>query len=990
MKSNTAKSITQHAWNYLSGEQPGFVSLVRETLHAWWVCSMLAISFPSSTWAIGEQSYIASAYSKDCYTLCSRGKVTTLLISSKDYPGVIRALHDLKTDIGKVTGNEPAIAVDEFPLQKEVVIVGTIGASPIIDQLVQNKKLDVTSIAGKWETFVIQTIRDPSPGCDKALVIAGSDKRGTIFGIYDLSEQIGVSPWYWWADAPPHENKNLFVLPGRHSEGTPAVKYRGIFINNEAPAFSGWAKEAFGGANSKAYTKIFELILRLKGNYLWPAMWDNAFNDDDSLNRSLADEYGVVMGTSHHEPMDRAQKEWLRYGKGEWNYITNGEVLRDFWRKGIENMGNAETIITMGMRGDGDVPMEANTNIALLEKIIADQRTILTGVTAKRPEDISQLWALYTEVQEYYDKGMHVPDDITLIYCDDNYGNIRRLPHLNEPKRSGGYGLYYHFDFNGGPWSYKWINTVQIAKAWEQLHLAYTHNVDRIWMVNVGDLKPLEFPISFYFDYAWNPDRWPQSRLEEYAQLWAQQQFGLRYAARIGKVITRYSNYNGIRKPEVMRFNTFSLTNYREFETIVANYHKLQEEAGEINSLLPERLRDSYFELVLHPITAATNLYDLYFALALNKLYVSQARAATNVMSDKVREYYTKDSLLTLFYNKKLLNGKWNHMMDQTHISYYYWRGPEVDSLPPTFRLDVNSEASMGVAVEGTEAWWPKESNEAVLPEFNSYHDSTHYIELFNQGATPFAYSAVAAVPWVRVTPGTGRIDQQERLWVKVDWKKAPRGKQTIPLTIHGPQNQEVIVVVPIDNRESKETLKGKGHIESRGYVSLSAIHYARAINLGNTVWQMLNNYGRTTTGITAFPPTLPHQEAIDTAPHLEYLVNLRNGGDVEASAYLAPTIDYSGGKGLHYAIAFDNEQPQVINSTARKEGEYWVNDNSAKVMMDNIRIAQSTHRIITKGLHTLKFWIMDKGIVLQKLVIDCGGLKQSEFGPPESYISLK
>ena len=249
------------------------------------------------------------------------------------------------------------------------------------------------------------------------------------------------------------------------------MKYRGIFINNEAPAFSGWTKEKFGGANSKAYTKIFELILRLRGNSLWPAMWNNAFNDDDSLNRPLADEYGIVMGTSHHEPMDRAQKEWQRYGKGEWNYTTNGGELRDFWRKGIEHMGNAETIITMGMRGDGDVPMEAGTNIALLEKIIADQRKILNEVTGKKPEEIPQVWALYTEVQEYYDKGMRVPDDITLLLCDDNYGNIRRLPGPEDEGRSGGYGLYYHFDFNGGPWSYKWINTVQIAKVWEQLHL---------------------------------------------------------------------------------------------------------------------------------------------------------------------------------------------------------------------------------------------------------------------------------------------------------------------------------------------------------------------------------------------------------------------------------------------------------------------------------------------------------------------------------------
>ncbi len=875
---------------------------------------------PSSIWAIGDHSYVTHTYAKRCFALSEPGTNATLLVSSKDNPGVIRALYDLKADIIKVTGNGPTIVFDQLPSQKEVVIVGTKGKSPFVDQLVRNKKVDLRDIAGKWETFVIQTVENPLPGIGRALVIVGSDKRGTIYGIYDVSQQIGVSPWYWWADVPPQRQKDLFVLPGRYSQGPPAVKYRGIFINNEAPAFSGWTKEKFGGANSKAYTKIFELILRLRGNFLWPAMWDNAFNDDDSLNRPLADEYGIVMGTSHHEPMDRAQKEWQRYGKGEWNYTTNGGELQDFWRKGIEHMGNAETIITMGMRGDGDVPMEAGTNMALLEKVIADQRKILNEVTGKKPEEIPQVWALYTEVQEYYDKGMRVPDDITLLLCDDNYGNIRRLPSSEDVGRSGGYGLYYHFDFNGGPWSYKWINTVQIAKVWEQLHLAYEHHVDRLWMVNVGDLKPLEFPVSFYFDYAWDPGRWSSSRLEEYAQMWAQQQFGQHHAAPIGRLLTRYSRFNGIRKPELMRFNRFSLTNYREFETIVANYHTLEDEAAGIETLLPPEQKDSYFELVLHPIKAIANLYDLYHALALNKYYAAQGRAATNTMSDNVKACFIKDSLLTHYYNNVLQSGKWNHMMDQTHISYYYWRGPDVDSLPPTLRLDLKDASDMGVAIEGSDTWWPREAKEAVLPELAFCHDSLRYTEVFNRGGKPFAYSVDVSVPWLRVTPNSGTINQQERLWVSVDWSKAPKGKSIVPLTIIAPEGRKVVVQVPVDNRKLDDSLNGKGFFESCKYVSFPAAHYTRATNPGNTAWQILDNYGRSSTGITLFPATVSRQEASDTAPHLEYLVHLSDTGQVKVSAYLSPTIDYSGGHGLHYAIAFDDEKPQVINSTLRIE----------------------------------------------------------------------
>ena len=321
---------------------------------------------------------------------------------------------------------------------------------------------------------------------------------------------------------------------------------------------------------------------------------------------------------------------------------------------------------------------------------------------------------------------------------------------------------------------------------------------------------------------------------------------------------------------------------------------------------------------MLHPIKAITNLYDLYYALALNKFYASQERAATNTMSDKVKEYFLRDSLLTHYYNKELRDGKWGHMMDQTHISYYYWRGPEVDSLPPTVRFDLKNNADMGVAIEGSDAWWHKETTESVLPAFNSYHDTLHYIDVFNRGTKPFNFSIDASVPWISVTPNAGVIEQQERLEVKVKWDKVPKGEQRIPLVIIGPSNQKVIVQLPVDNRESKETLNG--FVESNGYVSISAANYTRAISSENTTWQILNNYGRTSTGITLFPATMTKQEATDAAPHLEYKVNLSDTGMVKVLTYLAPTIDYSGEKGLHYAVAFDEEEPQIINSTVKEK----------------------------------------------------------------------
>jgi hypothetical protein len=933
------------------------------------------------------QSFVSFDDKSAGLVLATDGKSLPLLVSPEDHLGVIRAATDLQHDVQLVTGTQPELLQQRKQLKgKEVVIIGTIGHSPLIDALVRSKKLDVSQVQGKWEASVTQTIDKPFSGISKALVVAGSDKRGTIYGIYELSEQLGVSPWYWWADVPVVRHATVAVRPGTYLINEPAVKYRGIFINDEAPAFSGWAKEKFGGANHQVYEHMFELILRLRGNYLWPAMWGNAFNDDDKLNPIKADEYGVVMGTSHHEPMVRSQKEWQRYGKGPWNYEQNPVELQNFWRQGIENMGTKESIVTMGMRGDGDVPMAAGTNIKLLESIVADQRKILADVTKRPLETIPQLWALYTEVQQYYDQGTRVPDDVTLLMCDDNYGNIRRLPKPTDPKRAGGYGVYYHLDFNGGPWSYKWINTNQISKMWEQFHQAYDHGVDRIWILNVGDLKPMEFPISFYFKYAWNPRQWPADKLPEFTRQWASQQFGPAHAQQIADLLATYNDYNGVRKPELLSSNTFSLVNYQEFERLVERYHVLRDQAEQVDKQLDPASRDAYFQVVLHPIQGITTLMDLHLALAKNKLYASQGRAATASMAQQVKAFYVQDSLLSYKYNYLLQNGKWNHMMDQPHVFYKGWRGPDRhDELPATLGVTLQEKPEMAVALEGSTAWWPQAKEAAVLPELNAWQKQPHYLEIFNRGRGSFAYTATSPVPWLKIDKPSGTITEQERLWLRVDWAAVPAGKRQVPVTLSGPGGQRVVVQVPIDNSKPQAALTGKGHVEGDGYVSISGPHYSRAVQSGAASWQVLDNYGRTSTGIALVPGTAPRQEATASAPHLEYQVLLHKAGPVKLQAYLTPTIDFNNAGGLVYAVAFDEEQPQLVNISQRRPGEAWVNDNAEKAMMDNIRTAESTHQLAVPGVHTLKFWVITPGIVLQKLVLDTGDVKASYLGPPES-----
>ncbi len=696
----------------------------------------------SCTWLLLGQLYaqtlVTTQKAVNSFAIVGTTAATPILVDANDHWLVQKAASFLQSDIESVTGKKPVL-INKTGSEKNIILIGSIDQSPLIASLIKNKKIKVDSITGKWEAGLTQIVNNPFPGVDKALVITGSDRRGTAFGVFELSKQIGVSPWYWWADVPVKKKKELYVSNTIHLQDRPMVKYRGIFINDEAPAFSGWTKEKFGGVNHLVYEKVFELLLRLKSNYLWPAMWGNAFADDDTLNPVMADKYGIVISNSHHEPMLRAQQEWKRYGKGAWNYQTNDTVLRSFWKKGIENMGSHESVVSIGMRGDGDMPMTQGSNIALLEKIVADQRKIIADVTGKPASATPQSWALYKEVQDYYDKGMRVPDDVTLLLCDDNWGNLRKLPKLTDPPRKGGYGIYYHFDYVGGPRNYKWLNTNPIPRVWEQMHLAYEYNVRDIWVVNVGDIKPMEFPISFFLDYAWNPTRIGPADLQHYTEKWAADQFGSKYAVEIADIISKYSKYNGRRKPELLDANTYSTENYSESAMVMLDFQNLLKRAEQINQSLPIEYRDAFFELVFHPIKACSNLQDLYTAVAYNKMYALKNSPVANSYAENAKLFYIKDSLISIEYNH-IANGKWNHMMDQTHIGYTYWQQPPVNHMPAVQYVTVDpskekrffTETVSDTETVADEGPNPVKGNAFV--EQNKYIsiDADHYTKVIN------------------------------------------------------------------------------------------------------------------------------------------------------------------------------------------------------------------------------------------------------------------
>ena len=787
-------------------------------------------------------------------------KTMTVGLSQQEHSCVQLAAQNLLVDFEKVTGQKAS-----FSDGAAEVLVGTVGCNPQIDQWVKQGVL--SGLKGKTEKYLIKTI-------GSQLVIAGSDKRGTVYGIYELSKQMGVSPWYYWADVPVEQHAAIYIKKGEYTDGEPAVRYRGLFLNDEAPCLTTWVKNTFGTdfGGHQFYEKVFELILRLKGNYLWPAMWGWAFYADDPENLKTADKMGVMMGTSHHEPMARNHQEYARHRQewGAWNYSTNKYNLDRFFREGIERMKNTDDIVTIGMRGDGDEAMGSGTDTRLLEEIINNQRRIIKEVTKRPAKETPQIWALYKEVQDYYDAGLRVPDDVTILLCDDNWGNVRRIPTAEEKKRKGGWGLYYHVDYVGAPRNSKWINVTPIQNMWEQLQLAYDGGIQKLWILNVGDLKPMEYPIQLFMDMAWNPAKYQVGNLLDHTRDFCAESFGEAHADEAASILNLVCKYNGRITSEMLDARTYTC---EEFERVVNEYKALETRALRLFLELEPACQDAYRQLILFPVQAMGNIYEMYYAQAMNLQLAKNHDPEANAWADRCRQAFKRDSLLCNYYNKVMAGGKWDGMMIQKHISYRTWND--------NYRADV-----------------------------------------------------------------------------------CPR-----------------LVEVP-------EPVNGPVFSSQDGYISMEAEHTYSREDAQNATWTVIPYMGRTLSGISLMPYTVPTDQA-----KLTYQFKADGVKTVKVHVVTKSTLDFLDKGGLVYDVAIDGGQSVAVNfnKNLNEKPENIYSVYYPTVAKRVVEMVVELPLDAGEKVHTLTIHPQDPGIVFEKIVIDLGGYHpQYLFGKesPKTYQS--
>jgi hypothetical protein len=933
------------------------------------------------------------------------------------YSGVHKIAGKVANDIELVFGVRPTSTERLDLLSSCAVVYGTIDRSPALASLSERGLIDLEEIRGKREVYLFQVIDSPFQGVDKALVIAGSDKRGTIYGLFHLSELLGVSPYVDWNGVKP-KRRDEFALAAGHKRVSkePSVRYRGFFINDEWPAFGTWVNHRYGGFNAQAYDHVFELLLRLKGNYMWPAMWSARFHDDGPglANSELADEYGVVMGASHHEPCLRQGEEY-KYLRGKdsiygdaWNYRTNEAGITRFWADGLKRSGKFENVITMGMRGEADTAIMENAtfadNINLLRDVLRTQNRLIREHVNPNLEQVPRMLALYKEVEPFFYGDEHTPgligseelENVILMLCDDNFGNLRTLPTEAMRSHSGGYGMYYHFDYHGGPISYEWVNSTYLPKVWEQMTMAYDFGVRDLWIVNVGDIATQEFPLAYFLDLAYDFDQWGTgaiNKTQEYTRLWVERQFGAacgqRDLERIRHLIDGYTQIAHNRRPESMNADVYHPVNYREADRLLAEIEQLMEEADALYQAMDSDTLPSFYALVYYPAMGNLNLQKMQLLAGKNHYAAKRNRMEANRLVEQIRACMQRDQELVEEYHT-IDGGKWYGMGLSEHIGFTKWNEDEC-RYPILMQVMPARKARLSVSLDGTElvsegSGW--HVNKLALMDFRQPHAAEASFTISSLSDLESPYEIVCDAPWLTCSAYQGVLDGVNKAadTITVRINRSAMNQETEAAIVVRIPNGTVTILVDA-KLPDLSGLPERTFVDTNGYIGIEAEHYAAKTDAESGAgFQVIEGYGKTLSAVKVFPVT-QYFTAGQDAPYLEYRVVVEEPGTYDVELYMQPSNPVTTDNTLHYGIQANDGAIDAVNAIPQglKVGES--NRDWAAGVLNQIR-RHTSEVVFNCGLNTVRVYAVSPGFVLEKLVIYPAGQKPAEsyLGPAETY----
>ncbi|MBO5031039.1 MAG: glycosyl hydrolase 115 family protein [Lachnospiraceae bacterium] len=938
-------------------------------------------------------------------TIADGAKQAQIFIDAKEFSGVRRVAKKVLEDLKLVTDRSYELT-EGIPCAEEpcdCIIAGTVGKSLVIDMLAQEKRLDLSKVSGRREVYRFGIIKKDDNEKHNTLVIAGSDKRGTIYGLFHLSELLGVSPWVYFADVMPAKQDTVILTEKVNMVSKePSVKYRGFFINDEWPSFGSWTFKHFGGFTAEMYDKVFELLLRLKGNYLWPAMWTSSFSLDGPgmANALLADEYGIVMSNSHHEPCLRHSEEWdlvkgadSIYGTA-WNFDRNKEGLTRYWRDGLKRNGSLENIITMGMRGERDSEILGHTatlkeNIEYLKEVITAQNQLIRECINENLDEVPRMLALYKEVEAYFYGDDNTPglkdwqelDGVTFMLCEDNFGNMRTLPDKENRDRKGGWGMYYHFDYHGDPVSYEWVNSTHLSKVWEQMTQAYDFGVRDIWIVNVGDLEPQELPLSYFLDMAYDFDKWgttAPNQTEAYTKKWLAMQFGSKLTDReLGKalqIVEGYTRLNSIRKPEALSPDTYHPVYYGEADWALSKAEEITALAEElkisVESTQDKMTYASFYELIYYPAAASMNQLRLMLYAGRNKLYAAQGRVLANQYADRMRACIQKDEELQAEYHR-IAEGKWDGMMLSEHIGFVHWNDEEC-RYPVYHYIEPSKKPRMIVALKNDEQYsmggdWTRKT--LMVREPLDMGTDSVTLEIANGSGEPFPYRAECDAPWVGFSEKEGTVELQKELVLSIDRSKIPQenGEAVAKICIRTAFAHVDVELYAAKQKKIPKTFA----IEACDYESKSE------------AYQILRPYGKYKAGAKAYPQTALFAPDSD-APYIHYRFMLDEEGVYEFDILTAPSNPTDTGNRLRLGVRLNDAPIQLID-TVREN--YKGGDRScaewAKGVLDNVHTV--TWKAAAKaGENHITLYACDPGVVIERIIVRQEGIQQ-----PCGYIGI-